>query len=86
MSKSVRFWETRPVPPSRPARPRTFGFASCLLPRQERERFVEEWSGWWYDIADRPLRARAGYLVRVLLWVGPRTAWIQRTHKRRGHA
>ncbi|MFF0752002.1 hypothetical protein [Streptomyces sp. NPDC004267] len=88
VSKTIRFWETRlvPVRPLRQKHPRTFHVASRLLPTQDRERFVEEWSSWWYDMADRPLRNRAAYVLRILMWVGPKTAWIQRTQKRRRQA
>ncbi|MFJ5829573.1 hypothetical protein [Streptomyces sp. NPDC093089] len=84
--KAIRFWETRLVAIKPPKPPRTFDFASRLLPTQERERCLAEWSSFLYDMGDRPRRSRAAYMIQVLLWVGPTMAWIQRMEKRRGHA
>ncbi|MFD7980203.1 hypothetical protein [Streptomyces sp. NPDC059071] len=87
--KTIRFWERRVIaikPPRTPQPPRTFGFASWLLPRQDRERYVEEWSAFWYDMRDTPLRSRVAYMILVLLWSSPKTAWVRRMEKRWGHA
>ncbi|MFF2780576.1 hypothetical protein ACFVU3_37460 [Streptomyces sp. NPDC058052] len=59
------------------------GAAVRLLPPRQRNRWAEEWTAEWHDMAGAPRLARVAFLARLLLRSGPALAWVLRVHRRR---
>ncbi|MFJ7070531.1 hypothetical protein [Streptomyces sp. NPDC101115] len=62
---------------------RAIDLVARLLPRGSSERWQEEWSAEWQDMAGASRRARWTFLARLLLRTGPTLAWVLRVQQRK---